>query len=134
MSDVEILEAEEKQMTSAKFAYMTTAALLVSMGPAYSVHAQPTDSTARGQAAQPGQAQVMPGMSMMGQGMMGGTSMGPMRGHMMRIMFAVADTDGDGALSFEEVAAVHKRIFDSVDANDDGKVTPDELRTFMQGQ
>ncbi len=51
---------------------------------------------------------------------------------MMKIMFAVADADGDGALSFEEVTAIHKRIFDSVDANKDGKVTTDELQAFMR--
>jgi hypothetical protein len=67
---------------------------------------------------------------MMGQGMMGGMMGG--RGHMMKIMFAIADTNGDGALSFEEVTAIHKRIFDRVDANKDGKVTVEELQTFMR--
>ena len=52
--------------------------------------------------------------------MMGGV--GP-RGHMMKVFFAIADTNGDGALSFEEVTAIHKRIFDKIDANKDGKVT-----------
>ena len=37
-------------------------------------------------------------------------------GHAMKIMFAIADADGDGALSFEEVTVIHKRIFDKVDA------------------
>ena len=46
---------------------------------------------------------------------------------MMKIMFAIADTDGDGALSFEEVMTIHKRIFDKVDANKDGKVTLEEV-------
>jgi len=55
---------------------------------------------------------------------------GPMRGQMMKIMFAGADTTGDGALS---VAAVHKRIFDSEDANKDGKVTLEEMQTFCRG-
>ncbi|ANL36870.1 hypothetical protein AMC89_PB00178 (plasmid) [Rhizobium phaseoli] len=79
----------------------------------------------------------MPG-GMMGQGMMmrsgmmGGMPMMGMRGSMMKIMFAVADTDGDGALSFEEVTAVHKRIFDSVDANKDGKVTTEEMQAFWR--
>ncbi|MBX5011044.1 EF-hand domain-containing protein [Rhizobium lentis] len=91
------------------------------------------DGTARqGQEAMPG------GMDMM-QGMMGRNTMMPsgmpmmaMRGHMMKIMFAVADTDGDGALSFEEVTAVHKRIFDAVDSNKDGKVTTEEIQAFMR--
>ncbi len=69
---------------------------------------------------------------MMERGMMGGTPMMGMRGHMMKIMFAIADTDGDDALSFEEVTTVHKRIFDAVDANKDGKVTPDEMQAFMR--
>ena len=47
----------------------------------------------------------------------------------MKIMFAIADTDGDGTLAFEEVMAVHKRIFDKVDANKDGKVTMEEIQT-----
>lgn len=58
--------------------------------------------------------------------------MGPMRGHMMRIMFAIADSDGDGAISFEELMAIHKRVFVAVDANNDGKVTPDEMQAFLQ--
>lgn len=66
----------------------------------------------------------------MPSGMMGGMPMMSMRGHMMKIMFAVADADG--ALSFGEVTAIHKRIFDSVDANNDGKVTTDELQAFMR--
>lgn len=67
-------------------------------------------------------------------GMAEGMPMGKMRGHMMRIMFAIADTNGDGALSFDEVTAIHKRIFDLIDANKDGKVTPEEIQAFMQGQ
>jgi Ca2+-binding EF-hand superfamily protein len=58
--------------------------------------------------------------------MMGG------RGHATKIMFAIADADGDGALSFEEVTAIHKRIFDSVDANKDGKVTAEEVQAFLR--
>ena len=63
---------------------------------------------------------------MMGHGMMGRP------GHMMKIMFAVADVNGDGTLSFEEVTAIHKRIFDRVDVNQDGKMTSDEARAFMR--
>ena len=85
----------------------------------------------------PGGSGMMPdGMMgrsmMMPSGMMDGMPMMAMRGHMMKIMFAVADADGDGALSFEEVTAIHKRILDSVDANNDGKVTTDELQAFIR--
>lgn len=79
---------------------------------------------------------MMPGMMgrnmVMPSGMMGGMPMMAMRAHMMKFMFAIADADGDGALSFEEVTAIHKRIFDSVDANKDGKVTTEEIQAFMQ--
>ena len=77
-------------------------------------------------AAQPGQ----PGM--MGQGMMRNGPMVGRHGHTMKVMFAIADADGDGALSFEEVTVIHKRIFDSVDADNDGKVTVDEVQAFMR--
>jgi hypothetical protein len=72
------------------------------------------------------------GQDMMQPGMMGAMPMMRMRGHMMKIMFAIADTDGDGALSFEEITAIHKRIFDKMDANKDGKVTSDEVQDFMR--
>ncbi|WP_376766641.1 EF-hand domain-containing protein [Rhizobium leguminosarum] len=81
-------------------------------------------------------SEMMPGM--MGRNMMssdmneGMRMMGPMRGHMMKIMFVIADTDGDGAISFEELTAIHKRVFDAIDANNDGKVTPEEMQAFMQ--
>lgn len=91
--------------------------------------APPSGTRIPGAAAQPGQPGIMGGMMqphMMGQGMMG------MPGHMMKIMFAIADVNGDGALSFEEVTTIHKRIFDKIDANKDGKVTLEEIQSFMQ--
>ena len=103
------------------------------------VQAAPEEEQGSGaQPAKPGL--VAPGM-MMGQGMMGGMMqpgmmsampMMGMRGHMMKIMFAIGDTDGDGGLSFEEVTTMHKRIFDKVDANKDGKVTAEEFQSFMR--
>ncbi|WP_114947585.1 EF-hand domain-containing protein [Microvirga calopogonii] len=95
------------------------------------------------QGAQAGQSTTMPpaqpGMmcGMMQPGMMGQSSMG--RGMMgmpspapMKIFFAIADANGDGGLSFDEVMAIHKRIFDRVDANKDGKATPEEIQAFMR--
>lgn len=64
--------------------------------------------------------------------MMGGMAMMNMRGHPMKILFAIADADGDGALSFEEVTEIHKRVFAKVDANKDGKVTPEEIEAFWR--
>jgi hypothetical protein len=102
------------------------------------------------QGGKPGQWGMMPGMGsdMMGQGMMShgagmmspdmmgpgamsGMPMMAMRGQMMKIMFAIADANGDGGLSFDEVTAIHKRIFDRVDANKDGKVVLEEVQAFL---
>lgn len=74
----------------------------------------------------------MMGPGMMGHAMMGGMPMMGGHGHLMKVMFAIADTDGDGALSFEEVTAIHRRIFNRVDANKDGKVTIEEVQAFMR--
>lgn len=81
---------------------------------------------------------AMPGSRMMSKefqcrmmpGAMGGMSTMAMGGDMMKIMFAIADTDGDGSLSFDEIVAIHKRIFNVIDANKDGQVTPEEVRAF----
>jgi hypothetical protein len=82
----------------------------------------PSGMMSQGMGAQPGQSGMMCGMmqpGMMGQGMMG--MPGPVQ---MKIFFAIADANGDGGLSFDEVTAIHKRIVDRVDADKDGKVTP----------
>ena len=70
--------------------------------------------------------------SMMGPGIMRHESIMGRRGHTMKVMFAITDADGDGALSFEEVTVIHKRIFDGVDADDDGKVTAEEVQAFLR--
>ena len=48
------------------------------------------------------------------------------------VLLAIADAEGDGAVSFEEVTAIHQQIFDAVDADNDGKVTPEEVQAFMR--
>jgi hypothetical protein len=94
--------------------------------------AQTTTDAPSGQPGQPGMmAPGMMGPGMMGPGMMHPGMMG-MRAHMMKVMFAIADMDGDGALTFAEVSAVHQRVFNWVDADKDGKVTPEELQAFMR--
>jgi EF hand len=118
------------QQTNAADRYHSGATMVQATPPA-------EPGVAGGQAAQPGQPGMMPpGMmrqDMMGGGMRPGMAGGMRgRGHMLKFMFAIADTDGDGALTFEEVTTIHKRIFDSVDANKDGKVTLEEVRVFMR--
>jgi len=89
-----------------------------------------------------GQAGTM-GPGMMGHGMMGqggiiGREMmgqGGMMGHgtMMRIIFSLMDSDGDGTISLQEFQAAHERIFKGMDANKDGRLTSEEMQAFMQG-
>lgn len=59
--------------------------------------------------------------------------MGPamMHGAGMRMMFAVVDADGDGALSLTEIQDFHGRIFKAVDGNGDGKLEMTELEAFF---
>ena len=73
----------------------------------------------------------MMGGGMMGGGMIGGGMMGPV---MMRMMFALMDTDNDGAVSVAEFQAAHERMFRAADANKDGRLTVEELQTWIQGR
>ena len=68
----------------------------------------------------------------MGHGMMGEGMMGPPP-VMLRIMFAVIDTDSDGTISLQEFQAAHERIFKAMDTNKDGKLTLEEMQAFMHG-
>ena len=65
----------------------------------------------------------------MGRGMMG--PMGPVM--MMRIIFSLMDSDGDGTISLAECQAAHARIFKALDANRDSRLTLEEMQAFMQG-
>lgn len=67
--------------------------------------------------------------------MTGGRSMGVgmMHGAGMRMMFAIMDADGDGALSQTEVQDFVGRIFNAVDENGDDSVEMDEIRAFLYG-
>jgi Ca2+-binding EF-hand superfamily protein len=75
-----------------------------------------------------------PGQGIMGQGMGMGRGMGMMGQRQgMRVMMILMDTDGDGALSLEEVQAAHAKIFKAVDADKNGKATLEEIQTFFGG-
>jgi EF hand len=104
------------------------------------------------QGAQAGQTQqVQPEGGMMGgrmmgggmrsEGTMGGDPMhGGMRGQqrgpvgtgmMMRMMFSLMDADGDGSISLQEFQGAHERIFKGIDQNKDGRLTMEEMQSFM---
>jgi Ca2+-binding EF-hand superfamily protein len=71
-------------------------------------------------------------MGMMGGG--GGMEYGrPHGGMMMRMLFAMMDSDGDGTVSLQEFQAAHERIFKAMDANKDGRLTVEEIQAFMRG-
>ena len=56
-----------------------------------------------------------------------------MHGAGMRILFAVVDSDGDGALSLAEIQDFHGHIFDAVDEDGDGRVDMEEIGSFFHG-
>ena len=68
---------------------------------------------------------------MRGGGMMGADGMHS--GMMMRMLFAMMDSDGDGTISLPEFQAAHERIFRAMDTNKDGRLTLEEIQAFMQG-
>ena len=64
---------------------------------------------------------------MMGQG----GFIGPL---MMRIIFTLIDSDGDGTISLQEFQAAHERMFKAMDANKDDRLTLEEIHAFMLEQ
>ena len=71
------------------------------------------------------------GQDMMGHGMM--RSGMKRHGMHMRVVMILMDTDGDGALSLEEVQTAYAKIFKVIDADKNGKVTPTEAEMFFRG-
>lgn len=75
---------------------------------------------------------MMGGRGMMGKGMMDRHHPGAMGGGMMmRMMFSLMDADGDGSISLQEFQAAHERIFKGIDQNKDGRLTMEEMQSFM---
>jgi len=54
-------------------------------------------------------------------------------GMMMRMLFSLMDSDGDGTISLQEFQGAHERIFKAMDANKDGRLTLEEIQAFIQG-
>ena len=56
----------------------------------------------------------------------------PMHSRMMpMIMMALVDTDESGSLSYEEVEAVHRRMFNLADKDKNGELSPEEIQAVM---
>src|SRR6516165_3835503 len=91
----------------------------------------PTGQESAGTSGQAG----MTDCGMMGQGGMGRGMMGSVMGPpiMMRMIFSLMDSDGDGTISLQEFQAAHERIFKGMDSNKDGRLTQEEMQAFMQG-
>jgi EF-hand domain len=138
-----------KGESSMKYSVML-AALLLASAEITNLHAQeaPSDNTeqAQSEGSDSMMGDGMGGMMDGGMGGMMGHGMGGMMGHgrmchgmrmrgpMMRVMFIMLDTDGDGALSLEEVQSFHARIFKAIDADKNGKVTLEEIQKFLRSQ
>jgi len=52
---------------------------------------------------------------------------------MMRMLFSLMDSDGDGTISLQEFQAAHEQIFKAMDANKDSRLTLEEIQAFIQG-
>ena len=103
------------------------AAFVVIVGAASGSHAQ---QAARGPMMQPGEGGPPPGRADVRdpRGWRGGHAHGPM----LAMMMAMMDTDGDQTLTLAEVQAVHARLFKYADQNSDGKLTAQEITTFVE--
>ena len=96
---------------------------------------QPVQQQAQSQPPPTGQegSGMMGQGGMMAEGMMGRGMMGGGAPVMLRMMFALIDTDSDGTISLQEFQAAHERIFKAMDTNKDGKLTLEEMEAFMHG-
>jgi Ca2+-binding EF-hand superfamily protein len=110
---------------------LTAAFLSIGCPAAQSQPAQvPSPATApSGQMPMGHMMEMMRHMHEMMRGGMGGIH----SGMMMRMLFAMMDSDSDGTVSLQEFQAAHERIFKAMDANKDGLLTLEELEAFMQG-
>jgi Ca2+-binding EF-hand superfamily protein len=97
--------------------------------------AQSTDEDGCGMIGHRWMGHGMMGQGMMAHGMMGRGMIG--RGMMgqrvMRVIFALMDSDGDGTISLQEWQAAQEKIFKAMDPDKDGTVSLEEMQNFMHG-
>ena len=105
--------------------FLVIAPVLLLVAGAEAVLSQPRSGMMQGPGGMG--ADMMQGCTMSQDSRMGAVGMGMM----MRMAFILMDADGDGALSLEEFRAGHDRIFKGLDANKDGRLSFDEMQSFM---
>ena len=115
---------------------LTTSALILAFGAVGAIAqdrmtSQPDQQQAQSHPMGHEGAGTMEHGGMMGRGKMGGGTMRPPV--MMRMIFALMDSDGDGTISLSEFQAAHERIFKAMDSNKDGRLTQEEMQAFMHG-
>jgi hypothetical protein len=49
----------------------------------------------------------------------------------LRLMTALADSDGNGSVSLPELGEAHAKVFKQIDANGDGQATREEIQLFF---
>jgi hypothetical protein len=49
----------------------------------------------------------------------------------LRVMIALADDDGDGSVSLQELGDANAKVFKQIDTNGDGQATHEEIRLFF---
>ena len=118
---------------------MATASALILVCGAFNASSEEGSETQDHMQHHPAQEGMMRQGAMMGCGMMGRGGMmergmmgqgGPF---MMRIIFALMDSDGEGTVSLQEFQVAHEKLFKAMDANKDGVLTMEEMQAFMMG-
>jgi EF hand len=113
-----------------KIAPVVALAVLLGLSGAMIATAQGLDAPATATTAQ--EATVTPVHARRGDREHGprGERGGMMGGEMFQSLFAEADTDGDGAVSAEELAALRTAKVGAADANSDGALSLEEFQTL----
>jgi hypothetical protein len=123
-------------MTASAFALLCAMSSAGAQSTGTQPSAQPQPPTSLGGPGTMGQGMTRQGGMMGGVGMMdrGRVGRGRGTGAVLRVIFALMDSDGDGTVSLQEFQAAHERIFKAMDANKDGVLTLQEMQAFLSGQ
>ena len=134
--DIDVQAAWEITMRN-HLLVLTASAFVLASGAAYAQQGSGTLTTQESKKQSgmtgPGDSTDVPAWH---RGMAHGTHHGGgTTGHtpMMQMIFILADTNGDGKLSLQELQAAHERMFKAMDSNKDGSLTLEEMQFFVHG-